>query len=173
MTKLHSRMLKDCGVKDEDGESCGWLLPNCGISTSPANPSTPVTIATAALYHFCRGIAVVPSSDHLLVGTSWGEILVTSCTASASKPGLGVKQPLTPANFVTLESMNKGHKQAITAIVADERCVSAHPTVRMQPSCWVIHHLTHPSSSAVCGCCTTFAGTSRPRTTPVLSFNGR
>lgn len=59
------------------------------------------------LYHFCRGICAIPSTDQLCIGTSWGDILIATVTGEAVSMG-------TPL---------RGHRAAINCIAADEKSI--------------------------------------------------
>ena len=73
--------------------------------------------------HFLRGVASIPEHGLLLVGTSWGDVLVLRA-ASAADLGEGATSPLIPAAILT-----GAHAAAITSIAADERCVLSHAWV--------------------------------------------
>ena len=63
----------------------------------------------AATFHFARGIAALPASDELAVGTSWGAVIVVAVP------------PRGRGEYARRATLKPGHKAAIAALAADER----------------------------------------------------
>lgn len=74
--------------------------------TSPPALTIPPSAAT---FHFARGIAALPASDELAVGTSWGTVLLVSVP------------PRGRGDYSRRATLKPGHKAAIAALAADDR----------------------------------------------------
>lgn len=71
---------------------------------------------------FFRGLAACPSTDTLLVGTSWGEVLQLAVARGA--PSAGSAGAASSSSVLTLAGrLQGGHKAAVTCIAADERYI--------------------------------------------------
>lgn len=83
---------------------------HCALADVPALAGRPPGV------HFLRGLAVLPEHGLLLVGTSWGDVVVLRVGGGGGGAGA-------PAALTQAAVLSGAHSAAISAIAADDRCV--------------------------------------------------